>query len=75
MNTVSITEKEFRYWQAEITRKGFTLYQETRSYNENCIDYFIETTPTVKTVVLMKQVNGVGKTTFYKNADVIGGVE
>ena len=75
MNTVSITEKEFRYWQAEITRKGFTLYQEARSYNGSCIDYFIETIPTVKTVVLMKQVNGVGKTTFYKNVDVIGGVE
>ena len=75
MNTVAITEKEFRYWQAEITRKGFTLYQETRSYNENCIDYFIETTSTVKTIVLMKQVNGVGKTTFYKNEDIIRGVE
>ena len=75
MNTISITEKEFRYWQAEITRKGSTLYQETRSYNEKCIDYFIETTPTVKTVVLMKQVNGVGKVSYYKNEDIIGGVE
>lgn len=75
MNTVSITEKEFRYWQAEITRKGFHIFNEKRSYNENCIDYFIETTPTVKTIVLMKQVNGVGKCMYYKNVDVIGGVE
>ncbi|ALM62041.1 hypothetical protein AXI64_gp049 [Vibrio phage qdvp001] len=75
MNTVSITEKEFRYWQAEITRKGFHIFNEKRSYNENCIDYFIEATPTERTYILSKQTNGVGKVMYYNNADIIGGVE
>ena len=72
MNTEAITQKEFLYWKAEIERKGFTIFQEERSYNENCIDFFIEEQPTVKTYVLMKHTNGLGKTFYYKNIDVIG---
>jgi hypothetical protein len=74
MNTQSITEKEFLYWMTHISEKGFHIFNEIRSYNENCIDYFIDDC-TQKVYVLSKQTNGVGKVMYYKNVDVIGGME
>lgn len=79
MNTASITEKEFRYWQSEITRKGFQIHSETCPYNKNSIDYYInvedEIKDSQKTYVLSTYKNGVGKKFYYKNVDIIGGVE
>lgn len=75
MNTQSITKKEFLYWMTHISEKGFSIKSETSSFNKNDTLYYVASLESSeKTYILSKYKNGVGKTFYYKNIDVIGGM-
>lgn len=66
---ITITKEEFYHWNNEISRTHNIFERE--ELNTGKITYFI-TTPDGDIPVLSKYTNGLGKTFYYKNENVIG---